>query len=173
MGKASELWSRVKGKAKNAKAALYGEPGIFSRLEREHGKVAALLLRASVTSEVETRRELYPIIRRELRAHLRGEEQELYPVLEQYAETRNLAEAAREEHQEVERTLEQLDAMDYASEQWPLVMEQLRVAVERHVKHEERELFPPARRIIGWGRSRMMEERYAEARARAEAAAAQ
>lgn len=171
MGKAAEIWSRVKGTARNARAALYGEPGIFSRLEREHGKVGALLLRASVTSEVETRQELYPIIRAELLAHLRGEEQELYPVLEQYAETRNLAEAAREEHREVERTLHQLDALDFDAEQWPLVMEQLRVAVERHVQHEERELFPPARRIIGWGRSRMMEERYAEARARTEARA--
>jgi iron-sulfur cluster repair protein YtfE (RIC family) len=166
MGKATEIWSRVKG---TARAALYGEPGIFTRLEREHGKVAALLLRASVTADADVRRELYPSIRTELMAHARAEEQELYPVLEQYAETRDLAAAAREEHREVERILEQLDAMDPEAEQWPLVMEHLRVTVERHVQHEERELFPKARRIIGWGRARTMEERYAAAKARAEA----
>jgi iron-sulfur cluster repair protein YtfE (RIC family) len=167
MGKAASMFSKVVDTAKQARAAFYGEPGIFSRLEREHGKVAALLMRAASTSDPATRRELYPRIRRELMTHLRGEEQELYPVLEQYAETRVQAGMAREEHREVERTLDQLSAIDPSSDSWPLVAEQLRVALERHVRDEEDELFPKARRIIGWGRARTMEDRYVEAKARA------
>src|SRR5437868_2871676 len=104
--------SKTMGTVKGAKATLKGLSGVFKKLMQEHGEVAALMERVSMSSEDSVRRELYPTIRKELLAHEKGELKAVYPVLGQYAETVDIAETHAREASELEAAIKTLDVLD-------------------------------------------------------------
>ncbi len=142
----SKLAGKAAGKAKSIGKALQGYTGIFRRLAEEHQEVAMMLKRVATSDD---RRELFATIRKELLSHAKAEEKEFYTILRDQPETSALVEHSLEEHQEVERMLDELNTSDVASESWTRGIEELRASVEDHVKEEEQDLFPRARDVLG------------------------
>lgn len=162
--KIEELASKAVGTAKAAKATFEGISGVFRHLVREHGEVSALLMRLKMTSDPETRRELWPTIRRELLSHERAEMKEVYPAFRQEADTQAMATEHDDDAEGLEDAVEALNALPMDSEQWQPALTQLIELVQEHVRDEEEEYFPIADRVFK-ERSDDMLERFEKAKA--------
>lgn len=161
MSTGSKAAAKIAGKAKGAAEAMSGYPGIFHHLAGEHAEVATAMKRVSGSSEdSNVREELFPVIRKNLLAHAKGEEQEFYPRLREYTELDELVSRCLSDHQQIESYLETLDTTRKATPEWTRLFEELKQAVEAHVDREENELFPKANERIEGDEARAMEERY-------------
>jgi hemerythrin superfamily protein len=157
--KAEEMVAKVVGTAKAAKATLEGLEGVFRHLIREHGEVSALLMRLKMSSDPDTRRELWPTIRRELLSHEQAELREVYPALSQNSDTREMAEEHDRDAKGLEEVIDELTATAVDSNQWQPTLERLIAQVQEHVRDEEEEYFPIADRAFK-DRSDEMLKRY-------------
>jgi hemerythrin superfamily protein len=162
MFKATEVIAKGVGKTKAAAAAIAGLRGIFKTLAEEHGEVTVLLKRAAVSSEPDTRGQLFPKIRKELLSHERAEMEVLYSALRDTgSEGQRLAEHHDREAGEMEALIEQLGVLPYANEEWAEKLEQLAQLVRHHAHEEEEELFPKAQAIFGERVTRVLDQKYA------------
>lgn len=134
--------------------------GVFRKLTQEHGELIGLLLRLKMTSSVEVRAELFPMLREELLAHERGEIDVLYAALERYDETRWSALQHRREALKLGRLLDRVSAIDYEDETWGYAFAHLADSVQQHAAEEEDELFPTAQRVIGLQMAQLLRKRY-------------
>jgi iron-sulfur cluster repair protein YtfE (RIC family) len=164
--KAEELASKVVGTAKAAKATLEGLNGVFRHLAREHGEVSTLLMRLKMSSDPDTRRELWPTIRRELLSHEQGEMKVVYPAFRQNPETQAMAEEHDQDAEGLEETIDELTGIAVDSDQWQPTLERLIAQVQEHVRDEEEEYFPIADRAFK-DRSDEMLTRFEQAKAEA------
>jgi hemerythrin superfamily protein len=164
MGKFTEVASKAVGKARQAAAALTGERGIFNRLKGEHREVSMLLERCAATdttdSGIHERVDLYEKIRAELLAHATAEEEVFYSALEQVAETKPLAIKSREQHDQVERILMELDSLATNEPAWMERFNALVKEVEAHVHEEEEVVFPVAEKVLTKHQAKTLDERY-------------
>lgn len=135
---------------------------IFDQLREEHGEVERMMRQVATSEDPEVRRALFPTIRRELIAHAKGEEREFYSVLRRHEETRELAEHALDEHEDIEEMLGELEAMAFDSDEWGETFEELVDSVKDHVDVEENDLFPMAKRLLSEAQTHEIEERYEE-----------
>jgi hemerythrin superfamily protein len=164
--KVEELAAKVVGTAMAAKATLEGLEGVFRHLAREHGEVSTLLMRLKASSDPDTRRELWPTIRRELLSHEQAELREVYPVLRQNADTRAMADEHDQDAKSLEEVIHELTQTAVDSERWQPTLERLIAQVQEHVRDEEEEYFPIADRAFKEG-SEEIQERYEQAKAEA------
>lgn len=77
----------------------------------------------------------------ELRAHFKAEEDALFPVMREHVpESGHIINGLLDQHREIERMVEELDGADEqgVSER----LEALGVLLDRHIRIEERDLFP-------------------------------
>jgi hemerythrin superfamily protein len=139
------------GKIKAIKARLEGLTGVFKTLAEQHGEVASLLERVRGTPE--KRAELWPVIRRQLLAHERGEVRELYPVLRMYDTTAELADHHDYEARELEQMIGRLDLLPILSEAWGAQLDRLADTVLHHADEEETKIFPFAQEVLGEART--------------------
>lgn len=160
MASGSKFTSKAAGAGKGAMKALEGYPGIFHHLAGEHAEVSMMMKRVAGTTETSERDKLFPEIRRNLLAHARGEEEEFYPPLQEFAELDGLVSQCLDEHQEVEAYLDRLDVKDKSGKDWGDLFEQMMKAVEEHVEREENMLFPKANDLLESQPAKDMEERY-------------
>lgn len=156
------LISTGMGKMKGVKARLEGLTGVFRTLAEQHGEVIALMER--VRSNADKRTDLWPTIRKELLSHERGEVREVFPVLREYDETRQLADHHDEEASEMEALIDQLDAADIQSDAWGETFRQLLDIVRHHANEEEDQIFPAAQRVIGEPRAKQLETTFLQAK---------
>lgn len=125
-----------------------GLVGVFSTLADQHDQVAQLF--DQLEASPESRALLWPQIRRELVSHEHSEVRELFPVLRQYEETRELADQHDAEARELDALIARLDALDIQSDDWVDVFDELVETVTHHAKDEEEaNIFPLAQRVIG------------------------
>lgn len=157
------LVSKSIGKMKGVRARLEGLVGVFRTLAEEHGEVSVLLRRLQERPEKQL--ELWPLIRRELLSHERGEQRVVYPVLHQYAETQALAEQHDQEAAQLESMIDRLDRATI--DEWPSLYNQLVDTVVRHAKEEETEIFPIAREVIGDATAKDLDDRFLAAKQQA------
>jgi len=164
--KLEELASKAMGTAKAAKATLEGLNGVFRHLAREHGEVSALLMRLKLSSDPDTRRELWPTIRKELLSHEQAEKREVYPAFRSEAETQAMADEHDTDADDLEEAVDELTRTAVDSPQWQPTLERLIAQVQEHVRDEEEEYFPIADRVFK-DRSDDMLERFEKAKAEA------
>lgn len=164
--KVEELASKAVGTVKAAKATLEGMHGVFRHLMREHGEVSALLIRLKASSDPDTRRELWPTIRKELLAHEQGEKREVYPMLRHEPDMQSMADEHDADAEELDDAVAELTATAVDSDQWQPTLERLIQMVQEHVRDEEEEYFPIADRAFK-DRSDDMLERFEKAKAEA------
>lgn len=158
MTQMDSLLSQGMGTVKGMKARLEGLVGVFRTLTEQHGEVTALLKR--VRGNPEKRRELWPQIRMELISHERGEVHEVYPVLRNHPDTRDLADLHDDEARELEQMIEKLDTAPIDSDAWGALFDQLTNTVIEHATEEERDIFPAAQQALGEQRAEQLDAKF-------------
>jgi len=164
--KLEELASKAVGTLKAAKATVEGMSGVFRHLEREHAEASTLLLRLELSTDPETRRELWKTVRKELLSHEQAEKVEVYPVLAADPLTRTMAAEHDRDADDLQTTIEELNALATDSDTWQPTLKRLIELVQEHVRDEEEEYFPIADRVFA-DRSDEMLVRFELAKARA------
>jgi hemerythrin-like domain-containing protein len=81
--------------------------------------------------------------------HAEAEEQILYPAMEEFNETEDLADEAYEEHGEVKQLLEDMTGLNPSDEKFQSLLAELKAGIQHHVAEEEGEMFPKAEELLG------------------------
>lgn len=89
----------------------------------------------------------YPMIQKELRIHMEGEENLLYPKTRSQATDLTLE--AYEEHDLVKKELKDIDNLNINDKRWMPKMKVVKDLIEHHVEEEEEEYFPESEKILG------------------------
>ena len=124
--------------------------GILTYIHRDHEEFSGLITRILQAKDADERGNLFREAMAKLLAHSHVEQKLLYRRLEKADdEARNFAYAGENEHQLIERQLQQMaHAADKASEEWTAQARVLWELVDHHVKEEEATAFPCARRLF-------------------------
>jgi len=155
--------AKVTGKAAGVEARLKGLKGVFAKLAEQHHEVGALLSNAESATDHTTRRELWQKIRKELLSHEQGELLEIYPVLEGYDATREIARQHADQAGELEGLIRQVDAIGVQSDAWRPALERLIARVKEHVQKEEEDFFLRAQAALGDEAARQLEKPFLRA----------
>lgn len=146
--------------AKDAAAATRSNRGIFQRLQSEHEQLASLCRRLAESEDPELRADLFPRVESAVLAHTRGEEWEVYPVLERHRETRDLAERGQAGLDEIVELLRRLSALEYDDPEWSSCFGALKRRLEEHAEEEEHDLIPRAKLVVDDAAAQRIESRY-------------
>ena len=111
---------------------------IFEHIKREHREVESLLEQLSSAYD----RSTYDRLNQSLQAHMKAEEESLYPAME--GQESEMVQHAQEEHDQVRQLLQQLKQEGGA----PSVLSQLTQTIQDHVQEEENEMFPRAQQMF-------------------------
>lgn len=139
-------------------------------LKKQHREVEALFKKALETKEATERMKLFKQIDHDLRLHSILEEEIFYPELKhrvEKSEERLEVAEAYEEHGLVKITIESLEKLDPATEQFQAKLVVLRDLVQHHVDEEESSMFKTAHRVFEKPELEEMGSRLEEAAAQA------
>jgi len=139
-------------------------------LKKQHREVEALFRKARASKEPTERMNLFKQIDRDLRLHSIIEEEIFYPELKRRAEKseeRLEVAEAYEEHGLVKITIESLEKLDPASEQYQAKLAVLNDLVLHHVDEEEGTMFKMAHRLFDKAELEEIGSRLEEAAAQA------
>ena len=115
----------------------------------DHQDVTALIGNIWSVTDPMIRRDLTDTAISELVRHAVAEEMYVYPVMRKYlAEGEKAVEHDIEEHQELEGTMKQLEAVDVSSAEFDAALRRLETLLADHVQDEEAEQFPELRRRV-------------------------
>ena len=141
---------------------------IFSVLHQDHEAVANIFRKIETmkgkNASPETREQLFKELYMELSLHADVEEEIVYPVFEDNSETEDIVNESLQEHEEIESLLNELKDMRPDSSDWMAKIGELKQEVEHHVREEEQNLFPRARKIIGEGEAQELAETFQTAK---------
>jgi len=97
----------------------------------------------------QNREKLFREIRIELDAHAHMEEKSFYPRMKHSPETKDITLESYEEHHVVKLLLNELDDLPKYRDEWLAKFIVLKENVEHHIKEEEEDFFPKAKKILG------------------------
>jgi len=119
-------------------------------LKEDHEKVKRMLGELDATTEraEKTRTETFERLKRALTIHETIEEEILYPALEEFAKTRDIALEAFEEHHVVDLIVAELDTTPVSDETWGAKLTVMKENLEHHIEEEEDEMFEQARQVM-------------------------
>jgi hemerythrin superfamily protein len=126
-------------------------------LKADHKAVKKLFAREEKAIKAEMKTALFEQIRNELTVHATIEEEIFYPAVKKArsAHMKDEVLEAYEEHKQVKILLAEIAEITPADESYDMKIKVLKEDVEHHVKEEEGEMFPDARKYLG--EKRMME----------------
>ena len=159
-----QITTKVAGTVKAVTAGFKGLRGVFLHLAEEHGEVGALMKQVGKTTDPRVRREHFPHIRAELLSHEKGELSAVYGVLANYEQLRGVVLKHNEEAHTLEKAIADVDAIDFASEEWATSFNRLFALVQAHVEEEENEFFPKAQELIDEAESKQILTHYEAAK---------
>jgi len=159
-----QIAAKTVGTVKAVSAGFKGLRGVFLHLAEEHGEVGALMKHVSKSTDAQVRREHFPHIRAELLSHEKGELAEVYGVLGNYEQLRSVVLQHNADAHRLEKAIAEVDAQDFASEEWGASFNRLFELVKAHVAEEENDFFPKAQQVIDEEESKQILERYEEAK---------
>lgn len=124
---------------------------VLNLLKKDHQKVKALLeeLEATTTRATVKRKELLQTLKQELELHEEVEEKLFYPELKKEKDAKSLILEAYEEHHVVDVILAELESTEVDEESWIAKLTVLKENLLHHIKEEETEIFPKARKDLG------------------------
>jgi iron-sulfur cluster repair protein YtfE (RIC family) len=119
-------------------------------LKQDHRKVEKIIeeLLNTTARSVAKRRELLQVLKSELQLHEKVEEELFYPKLERGKDKEMILEAY-EEHHLVDNILAELEETAPNDEHFKAKLTVLQENLKHHIKEEETEIFPEARRKLG------------------------
>lgn len=136
------------------------DPTIYDVLTAEHEDVAELLEQLAEEEDPAEREELFAEVRFQLERHAQAEEAVFYDLLRSDDKLRAVADQAQEEHEQVRRTLAELDAMEVDDSRWDETVATLTRLVRQHVEVEERDIFAAVRELIDDDQARTLAETF-------------
>ena len=137
---------------------------IFAVLKRDHQRLSDQIMRLKSEDDEDTAEHLFEDLKLMLDEHARGEEALVYSVLSHSdANTdQELATAARDEHEQVDQLVAELDDCDFGGERWDERLLDLERALRAHAEMEEGRLFGRLRELLDDGeaqrRGRLMSD---------------
>ena len=117
-------------------------------LTQDHEKVRQLFEQAQQIRDNDEKKEIFDQIDTELAVHAEIEETIFYPALEEHDELREMVREAREEHEQVEQLLLEIEDLATEDTDFSSQLTELEGTVEHHVAEEEEEMFPKVREIF-------------------------
>lgn len=159
-----QITAKTMGAMKAVAAGFKGLRGVFLHLAEEHGEVGSLMKHLSKTTDPKVRREHFPHIRAELLSHEKAELAEVYSVLANTEQLRNVVLEHNEQAHNLEKAIADVDAIDFTSEEWATSFARLLGLVQAHVEEEENDFFPKAQEVIDEEDSKQMLTRYEAAK---------
>jgi hemerythrin superfamily protein len=121
---------------------------VLDLLTEDHQKVRQLFERAQQIRDNDEKKELFDQIDTELAVHAEIEETIFYPALEEHDELKDMVREAREEHEQVEQLLLEIEDLATEDTDFTSQLVELEETVEHHVTEEEEEMFPKVREIF-------------------------
>lgn len=121
---------------------------VFELLARDHRNVRALLDEIEGAEDDRERRALFSQLVDEVEAHSQAEDDVFYTTIEN-GDLADRIDEARQEHDEVESLLEELDGLPVSGDDWLEKVREIRLLIEHHAREEEQQIFPLARRALG------------------------
>lgn len=123
---------------------------IYKEIKADHEKARDLMGRIMDTSNEATkeREELFEQFKLDMWSHNKIEEALFYQPLREARETRGEAIEALSEHHVASSMIEELDTMPKGGEAWIGKFSALKDMIEHHMREEENEVFPDARKVI-------------------------
>ncbi len=123
----------------------------FKLLEDDHDRFKSMMQEIDDTTvrAVKTRPELLADLKQRLTIHETIEEEILYPALEEFAKTEDIALEGFEEHHVVDMILAELEATPVDDETWAAKFTVMKENLEHHIEEEETDMFPKGRSVLG------------------------
>ncbi len=122
---------------------------ILDLLKRDHETVARLLAEIEGTGSDEQRDQLFAQLVGAIEVHAQAEEDVFYATLDADDKLEAGLDDARQEHDDVDQLLEEMDEMGSAGDEWLDKLRELRQRIEHHVEQEEGPIFERAREVLG------------------------
>lgn len=121
---------------------------VIDLLMSEHREVESLLDQIAQTQQPDAR-EIADRVIAKIVKHSVVEEMYVYPVIEQYLQDgEDAVEHDKQEHQELEELLKQLEGLEPVDADFPVCVSRIREVLADHVSDEEGEQFPRLRRVV-------------------------
>lgn len=118
---------------------------IFDRLKQDHAAHRRLFASmADAADEPDRLKELFAEFRIEVTAHAAAEEETLYATMLARPDLREDAQHSVAEHKEIDDYLEELEELEFDSEDWRQTFAKLKERYLHHIEEEESEMFPDA-----------------------------
>jgi hemerythrin superfamily protein len=124
------------------------EMNALDLLTQDHQKVRQLFEQAQQIRDNDEKKELFDQIDTELAVHAEIEETIFYPALEEHDKLKDMVRESREEHEQVEQLLLEIEDLATEDTDFTSQLAQLEKTVEHHVAEEEEEMFPKVREIF-------------------------
>ena len=123
---------------------------VYKKLKADHQKVESLFktLLKSDESETDLRNETFFELKELLEVHADAEEEIFYPLTEREESTQALTLEAYEEHKIVRNLLAEISELEPHDKLWSAKIKVLSEAVKHHVREEEKQMFPLAKKYI-------------------------
>lgn len=144
------------------------ENNILEILKEEHIEILQLLNRIERTQDLKTKTHVYKEVKQKIYAHMEAEELTLYENLkEQKNENASLlAEDAEFEHRQIKDSFEILEGLEFNSEDWVEMFQDIKSSIEEHVEFEESTLFAEAKEDFSVGQLLHFSKNYLETKDR-------
>jgi hemerythrin superfamily protein len=117
-------------------------------LTGDHQKVRQLFQQVQQIRDNDEKKEIFDQIDTELAVHAEIEETIFYPALEEHHELKDMVREAREEHEQVEQLLLEIEDLATEDTDFTSQLAELEETVEHHVAEEEEGMFPKVREIF-------------------------
>jgi hemerythrin superfamily protein len=162
------VWARVQ----DAMAAMSGiiggavtrtkeEMNITEIISMDHRKVDTLFMEIEKTDDPQKLQEFFGQLYKDLSVHAEAEEQIVYPAVRSYySDTQELY----DEQAAMKQMLAQIKALNPSSSDFKAQIQQLKKAVQDHVKEEENDMFPQIRRNLSEAQMEQMATQFKEAK---------
>ncbi|MDN3919975.1 hemerythrin domain-containing protein [Roseateles violae] len=122
------------------------QPDAIAILREDHKKVAALFEQYEHARSASVKRRLVETICHELKVHTAIEEEVFYPAFKAALKDKELVPEARVEHASVKSLIEQVEGREPDGEDFDAKLKVMGEFVKHHVKEEQNEMFPKARK---------------------------
>jgi iron-sulfur cluster repair protein YtfE (RIC family) len=123
---------------------------LFQQFKKDHQRIATLFktLSQTTTKALKTRNEMFRRLKEELETHSSLEEDIFYAMLSCHKEAETIVKKAKQDHKEAKKRLKELTRLPRNEEEWGKKLDQLRKKIEHHVREEEDQMFPKARKLL-------------------------
>jgi hemerythrin superfamily protein len=133
-------------------------------LTDDHQKVKQLFQQAQQIQDNQQKKEMFDKIDMELAIHADIEETIFYPALEEHDAFKEMVQEARQEHEDVEQLLLEIEDLATEDTDFSSQLAELEETVEHHVAEEEGEMFPKIREIFDEGTLERLGKKLASAK---------